>query len=139
MPYETKWSARLWDDIPSRLESKQITFAGNLAVALARGRPVGIARKLGTTRDCVSYVICAARRRGVDVPGFLGGPARGIGATDTSIIQMAKSGGDVRDIAAAVGATNGAISGILSAARKLGVDIPRQRHAAARPTTKPQS
>ena len=81
---------------------------------------------LGTTGVCVLYLICAARRRGVDIPSFPVGSPRRFAATNATIIRMAKSGMHVGDIAAAVGATSDAIRPILSAARKQDVDIPRQ-------------
>ena len=116
-------------DIPSDRVKWRITFDRNLAVALARDgmRPGEIARKLGTTRVCVSYVICAARRRGVDIPNFPVGSPRRFAATNTTIIRMAKSGMHVGDIAAAVGATNDAIRPILTVARKQDAGIPRQK------------
>ena len=116
-------------DIPSDRVKWRITFDRNLAVALARDgmRPGEIARKLGTTGVCVSYVICAARRRGVDIPNFTVGSPRRFAATNATIIRMAKSGMHVGDIAAAVGATNDAIRPILTVARKQDASIPRQK------------
>ena len=116
-------------DIPSHRVKWRITFDRNLAVALARDgiRPGEIARKLGTTGVCVSYLICAARRGGVDIPNFPVGWPRRFAATNTTIIRMAKSGMHVGDIAAAVGTTDDAIHPILSAARKQNASIPRQK------------
>jgi len=116
-------------DIPSHRVKWRITFDRTLAIALARGgmRPGEIARKLGTTGVCVSYVICAARRLGVDIPNFPVGSPRRFAATNATIIRMAKSGMHVGEIAAAVGATNDAIRPILTVARKQDASIPRQK------------